>query len=154
MSKDWLFRDDTSLCNVRVAGVLLRNGKLLLQRDKNGTEYALPGGHVQIGEETQNALKREFREEMGIDIDIDRLLWTEECFWQWGQRQAHTFTFYYLIHGDLPDAGNLVPHLDNEQVLCEYLLPEALHTVTVYPAFLKNEIFLLNTVPKHFVTYD
>lgn len=46
MKKDWLFRDETTVCNVRVAGVLLRDGKLLVQRDKNGAEYALPGGHV------------------------------------------------------------------------------------------------------------
>ena len=154
MSKDWLFRDDTSLCNVRIAGVLLRDGRILLQRDKNGSEYALPGGHVQIGEETQDALKREFREEMGIDIHIDRPLWTEECFWQWGQRQAHTFTFYYLISGNLPDTGKPVPHLDNAQVLCEYLPLENLHAVIVYPTFLKKEISQLSNAPKHFVTYD
>ena len=82
MTKDWLFRGEDYTCDLRAAGVLIQGGKILLQRDKNGVEYAVPGGHVQVGEETQNALKREFCEEMGVKIAIKRLLWTEECLWR------------------------------------------------------------------------
>jgi len=154
MKKDWLFRDETTVCNVRVAGVLLRDGKLLVQRDKNGAEYALPGGHVQVGEETQNALKREFREEMGLDISVKRLLWTEECFWQWGSRRAHTFTFYYLIEGEIADTGAFAAQKDNDNVLYGYLTIKELKNATVYPAFIKEQIDLPDAMPKHFVTYD
>ncbi len=47
MARDSLFRGEDYRCDLRVAGVLLKDGKILLQRDKNGAEYALPGGHVQ-----------------------------------------------------------------------------------------------------------
>ncbi|NLP48405.1 MAG: hypothetical protein GX345_05605 [Clostridiales bacterium] len=47
---DWLFSGENYICNFRSAGVLIRNNKILLQRDKEGLEYALPGGHVKIGE--------------------------------------------------------------------------------------------------------
>ena len=49
MTKDWLFRGEDYACDLRAAGVLMRDGKILLQRDKNGAEYAVPGGHVQVG---------------------------------------------------------------------------------------------------------
>ena len=153
MKKDWLFQDEETVCNVRVAGVLLRDGKLLVQRDKNGAEYALPGGHVQMGEETKDALKREIYEETGARITAKRLLWTEECFWKWGKRQAHTFTFYYQMEGDIPDTG-FAPQRDNENVVYGYLALEDLKEQTVYPAFIKQEIFVLQDAPKHFVTRD
>ena len=30
MKKDWFFKDENSLCNVRVAGIALRDGHILL----------------------------------------------------------------------------------------------------------------------------
>lgn len=154
MAKDWLFKGENYLCDLRAAGVLIRDGKLLVQRDKNGVEYALPGGHVQVGETTENALKREFQEEMGIDIQIKRLLWTEECFWTWHGRQVHNLCFYYLIDGDIADNGAFVPHHDNDSVVYGYLPLEELENVTLYPAFLKERIFTLGEHSEHFVTYS
>jgi len=154
MPKDWLFRDEATLCNVRVAGVMMQRGRLLVQREKNSVEYALPGGHVQMGEETKNALKREFREEMGIDIIVDRLLWTEECFWKWGERQAHTFTFYYLITGEIETHESFFTQMDNKNVEYGFLSPNALANARIYPTFIKKEITLIDDAPKHFVTYD
>lgn len=52
-----------------------------LQRDRDGSEYALPGGHVKIGETTADGLVREYKEETGADIKVGKLLWTEDCFW-------------------------------------------------------------------------
>ena len=153
MTNDWLFRGEDYRRDLRAAGVLLKDGKILLQRDKNGAEYALPGGHVQVGEETQNALKREFCEEMGVKIAIKRLLWTEECFWRWQGKMVHSLCFYYLIEGDLSDTGEFQPHRDNEQVEYGFVPLEALAGLTIYPEFLKERIGALREYPEHFVTY-
>ena len=59
MEKDWIFRTDEYICDLRTVGVLVRDGKLLVQRDRDGSEYALPGGHVKIGETTADGLVRE-----------------------------------------------------------------------------------------------
>ena len=40
MNKDWIFVVDNSICDVRTVGVLIRDGKILVQRDLNGNEYA------------------------------------------------------------------------------------------------------------------
>ena len=52
MDRDWFFRTDEYICDLRTVGVLIRNGKLLVHRDRDGSEYALSGGHVKIGETT------------------------------------------------------------------------------------------------------
>lgn len=87
--KDCFLRTDEYICDLRTVGVLVRDGKLLVQRDRDGSEYALPGGHVKIGETTADGLVREYKEETGADIKIGKLLWTEECFWEWNGTQAH-----------------------------------------------------------------
>ena len=61
--KDRIFRTDEYICDLRTVGVLVRDGKLLVQRDRDGSEYALPGGHVKIGESTADGLVREYKEE-------------------------------------------------------------------------------------------
>jgi putative transcriptional regulator len=53
---DWLFEIDNNICDLRVAGILIKNNKIVVQRDKNGSEYAIPGGHVKIGETTEEAI--------------------------------------------------------------------------------------------------
>ncbi|WP_115028364.1 NUDIX domain-containing protein [Acetobacterium bakii] len=61
MQADWLFRNENYICNFRSVGVLIRNNKILVQRDKDGLEYALPGGHVKIGESSIEAVIREYK---------------------------------------------------------------------------------------------
>ena len=57
-----------------VAAVIERGGKILICQRKPGGRHALkwefPGGKVELGEDPAAALKRELREELGIDADI------------------------------------------------------------------------------------
>lgn len=80
MDKDWLFKTEEYICDVRTVGVLFKDDKILVQREADGNEYALPGGHIKIGETLEDGLVREFKEETNADIKCKRLLWTEECF--------------------------------------------------------------------------
>ena len=158
MNKDWLFADDKYTCGLRTVGVLVRDNKILVQRDKGGTEYALPGGHIKIGETLEDGLAREMMEETGAEIKCCRLLWSEESFWEWNGRQAHTIAFYYLIElcGELniPENGEFVSHKDNCDVVLGWLPIDELKNVTVYPAFLKEEIYRLNGPIKHFISKE
>lgn len=156
MNKDWLFTGDGYICDLRTAGVLIQDDMILVQRDRDGKEYALPGGHVRIGETTADALIREYKEETGADIRCRRLLWTEECFWNWDGRDAHNISFYYLIelceNSDIPVRDEFVSHKDNDNVLIGWIPIETLKNVTVYPEFIKEEVHNLNSPSKHFIT--
>lgn len=141
---------------MRVAGVLVRNGKILLQRERDGNEYALPGGHIHIGERLEEGLIREWQEEMGTEILIKRMLWTEECFWEWKGKKAHNLSFYYWIDtenpADLADDGQPHSHKDNSRIVLEWVEMERLKGMTVYPEFMKETIFCLDAPVRHFVT--
>lgn len=157
MDQDWIFHAGDYTCDLRVAGVLVKNGKILVQRDADGAEYALPGGHVRLGETLEAALLREYQEETGAAIRCVNMLWSEECFWEWKGRKAHNIAFYYLIElcegADIPDLGEFVPHKDNSRVVIGWLPVEQLARVTIYPEFIKQEIHHLGEDMKHFVTY-
>ena len=60
-----------------VCGALIRNGKVMIARrvsDVSGGWYEFPGGKVEPGETGPEALKREWQEELGMEItDIQRL---------------------------------------------------------------------------------
>ena len=154
--KDWIFRTDKYICDLRTVGVLVRDGKLLVQRDRDGSEYALPGGHVKIGETTADGLVREYKEETGADIKVGKLLWTEECFWEWNGTLAHNIAFYYLIEladrSDIPDVGEFVSHKDNCNVVLGWMPIERLAELTIYPEFIKEQIYNVDAPPQHFVT--
>lgn len=158
MEQDWMFKVDNHICDVRTVGVLVRNGKILVQREAGGSEYALPGGHIRIGETLEDGLIREFREETGAEIRCRRMLWSEECFWEWNGRKAHNLAFYYRIDlesgSDIPDTGAFVSHKDNCNVVLGWLPVEEIQDLTIYPGFLKGEITCLDGPIKHFVSKE
>ena len=157
MGKDWLFSIEDCICDVRTAAVLIHNQKILLQRERQGNAYALPGGHIKVGETLENGLLREIMEETGARIDCKRLLWSEECFWEWNGRKTHNLSFYFLTElcdeNEIVDDGTFKPHKDNSDVLFGWVPLEQLQNILVYPDFLKDQIAFLEGPIKHFVSY-
>ena len=64
-----------------VAAIIIKNGKYFIaQRNKHkhmGLSWEFPGGKVENGETFENALKREIKEELNINIAINNKLGEE-----------------------------------------------------------------------------
>ena len=72
-----------SLFNVRVYGILLGENKKVLVSDEliRGDYFTkFPGGGLEFGEGTRDCLKREFREEMDLEVRIGDHLYTTDFF--------------------------------------------------------------------------
>lgn len=71
----------------RASVIIIRDNKvILIQRIKSGTEYyVLPGGGIESGESPEQAAIREAKEELSIDIVIDRLLLVDTNFMGGGE---------------------------------------------------------------------
>jgi len=63
-------------------GALIVNDKgeiLLVRSYKWGNKYTVPGGHIELGERSEAAIKREVKEEVGLDIEPVKLLLVQEA---------------------------------------------------------------------------
>lgn len=68
------------LFRLRVAAVVWHRDRLLLHRPVGSPSWSLPGGAVRIGETAVEALRREFAEELDVTIEVGRLRWVVENF--------------------------------------------------------------------------
>ena len=82
---------------ITVDAVIIHEGKIVLIKRGNPPfkdHYALPGGFVEYGETTENACKREAKEETGLDVDIIDLIGVYSDPKR--DPRGHTITIAYL----------------------------------------------------------
>jgi ADP-ribose pyrophosphatase YjhB (NUDIX family) len=91
---------------IRSRAVIVHENKLLVVAIGNHGFYALPGGHVDWGEDIQIALKRELVEELGIEPVIGRLLYVNN-FTEKDAVQSVEFFFEVTNTEDYLDVDNL-----------------------------------------------
>lgn len=60
---------------IRIAAALLcdRSGRILLVRKRGAAAFMQPGGKIESGEAAEDALIRELREELSLEVDSRRL---------------------------------------------------------------------------------
>ena len=87
--------------NVRVYGILLGDNKEILVSDEyiRGNYYTkFPGGGLEFGEGTRDCLKREFREEMDLDVEVTDHLYTTDFFQMSAFNPEHQIiSIYYYV---------------------------------------------------------
>ena len=82
----------------RVAGVIIKENKLLVVDMNDSGFYCLPGGYVELGEKTEEAIQRELREETGKEVKVKKYLGVIENYFinKYGKK-IHEISFYYLL---------------------------------------------------------
>ena len=83
------------ILNVRAAGVIIHNNKILAHRNINSNHYALVGGRVQIGEDSETTVKREIEEELGKEVKITGYISTIENFFEMKGSKYHEILFVH-----------------------------------------------------------
>ena len=85
-----------------VLGLAIKDNKLLVSEGfdkvKNQTFYRCLGGGIEFLEKSTDALKREFKEEINIDIVIKDFLGISENIFTYEGKSAHELFFYYNIN--------------------------------------------------------
>lgn len=81
----------------RVAAIIINDNMLLV--DKYGKDsYCLPGGYVEIGETSEEAMLRELVEEINIDFEIVKFRGILENFFiNIRKDKTHGIEFYYEV---------------------------------------------------------
>ena len=87
--------------SVRVYGILINENKQVLVSDeyiRGGLYTKFPGGGLEVGEGTRDCLKREFMEEMGLQVDIGDHIYTTDFYQPSAFNNAHQIlSIYYFV---------------------------------------------------------
>jgi len=87
--------------NIRVYGVLINDQRQVLVSDEyiRGNYYTkFPGGGLELGEGTRDCLKREFKEEMNLDVEIGEHLYTTDFYQVSAFNPEHQIiSIYYFV---------------------------------------------------------
>lgn len=82
-------------------GLAIKKNKLLVSEGfdkvKNETFYRCLGGGIEFLEKSKEALKREFLEEINIDITVKDFLGISENIFTYQGRKAHELILFYSI---------------------------------------------------------
>lgn len=124
----------------RVSGILLKNGKLLCVKINNNKFFCLPGGHVELNEDTTDAIIREFKEETGIDVCIKKLLYVAENFFESNNIKCHELGFYYLLDTKDNLDFNDFNKIEDDNTCLEFKWLNINNLDNFKPEFLKNNI--------------
>ncbi|MCZ4273675.1 NUDIX hydrolase [Maritalea porphyrae] len=91
------FDEGQNRVNVRAVAIIRREGHVLVVREDDDDFVCLPGGRIQRGESSLDAIHREMNEELNAKIEGPQLKYIiENFFWRYGKK-FHEFAFYYEI---------------------------------------------------------
>lgn len=167
------FGDGSKRFNFRAVAVILDKDerRVLIHRAIGEDFWALPGGRVELGESSTETLRREMREELGVDIEVDRLLWVSEEFYRHMDIEWHGIAFYFLVRlpRDCPIYEQetwsgieefvediVVPiHLRSESnrldLIFQWFSTDELSDLELYPPFIREGLRDIPQSPQHIV---
>ena len=78
-----------------VYGIIIKGNKVLLSKQWDG--YDFPGGGIDLGESTEQALIREVKEETGLDVKMGKILHCNHSFFKlpFLGNYVHSIRLYY-----------------------------------------------------------
>lgn len=124
------------MIEVKVRAIAINKKSIFLVRHQKGEHLALPGGKVEFGETINEAIVRELKEELDIDVKIGKLLFIHELI----KNGRHLVEFFFYLENAeiLDNVDNIKASHKNE--LEEFGYYEINNVSNIRPEFLKSEL--------------
>ena len=95
------------LGKVATKAIIVKDGKVLIVRDhKDDAMWDLPGGRINIGENIEDALRREIMEELGVEINIKSVIYSSQRV-HTSEGSSHLFIYCEVTVADPSQSLNV-----------------------------------------------
>ena len=143
--------------NIRAAGIIEHNGKILLHKEEDTDHYALIGGRIKIGEDSEKAVKREIEEELGKKVKTTGYIATIENFFEEKGQKYHEILFVHKAEFINEEDKKIEETLKNvegkEKLHYEWIEISKMNEYKILPGIIK-EIIKENKTPIHKINND
>ncbi|WP_323704030.1 NUDIX hydrolase [Mammaliicoccus sp. Dog046] len=149
---DLSIKSGDGMLNIRVGAIIKDKNGYCFHYDKQRRFYALIGGRVKYYESSDAAIKREIKEELGIECNNIKFVSTIQNFFEYAGTSYHEISFIYeftletsLEDLDIPSDPKVdyvsvkLPDIDSINLLPEKVKDIILETVDVQPLFIHHD---------------
>lgn len=155
--QDIQFKTDSGMFNSRVVGVCIKENRIFLSKLKSDDYWTFIGGKVQLGESSDEAILREYREETGAELQVEHLLAVIENFFELDEQPWHQYMFFYLLR----DENNALKAFDgeravndNSEAVYKWFELSELQNINIKPACTKEILQKLSANTRHYINRD
>ena len=143
--------------NVRATVIIEHNGKILAHKNVRSNHYALIGGRVKIGEDSETTVKREMMEELGKKIEVTGYVATIENFFEMNGTKYHEILFVHkaeFVDEEDKKIEYSLKNIEGEDWLqYEWLDISKIDEYPLLPSSIKS-VLKENKFPVHKITKD
>jgi len=142
----------------RVVGVAQNGDQILLHKIANHNYWSLPGGKIEQQEPSIEALKREMCEELQIEVQVGKMIWIMENFYQKKHKFIHELALYFLMtfpanHEIYRKKEPFFGFEGDKQLTFQWISLNELDSIALYPLFLKKALPSLPVEIKHIIQH-
>ncbi len=126
--------------NYRAGLIFECNGKILVEVNPKIDFVTIPGGRIKTLESSKEGLKREIKEELGYDLDINKIV--IENFFQFDEKKYHELYFLYKLEIDSNSDlyKNEQKNIDSVDSYYKWVDKDKLDEVNLLPAAIRFNI--------------
>ena len=140
----------------RAVGVAINEGRFLLYRAEGENAWLFPGGRVELLESAAASVCREIAEELEIAVEVERLLWVVEQFFEVDGIFSHELGFYFMLKlpANFAYLNSTEPFYGDEEglkLIFRWFTPDELDEVLMYPLILKEALRNIPAVTQYIV---
>jgi len=152
------YKEANKRFNYRIVGVCTHNGYVLLHRVVTDDFWSLPGGRAEFLEYSPDTLRREMKEELDVEINVGRLLWLSENFFEFQGDSWHELSLYYVF--DFPEGHTYYTSAEfhgieeDGRLLFKWHPIIGLVSARLFPTFLRESLTNLPSTPVHILHQD
>jgi 8-oxo-dGTP diphosphatase len=125
---------------IRCAGLLLRNGRILMESLVGVERWSPIGGGLQPGETVPEAIQREFREELGWDVTVGEMAVVTDDLFTGAGRTEHAISFFAIVEGGPEDGSLPAPPPGEDHQELAWIPVSELGELTLLPQHLAEDI--------------